>query len=160
MDEPQTPTQSVESSYEREWKDFVSVNGRAIFQIALLLSGGAHPAEDALIASIEDLDVSSPPGKDDLAVWQSAVVMRSVRTADWLAAADLGALSMLQPGLGLVMQIAGRSRICFVLQMLLGYTAASCAQMLDIDESGIPALLNEAVTHLQTWPDTAVNIRM
>jgi hypothetical protein len=56
---------------------------------------------------------------------------------------------MLQPGLWPVMQIAGRSRICYVLQMLLGYAAASCAQMLDIDESKTPALLNEAVTHLQ-----------
>jgi hypothetical protein len=105
--------------------------------------------KNAVIASLEDLDVSMPPGKDDLGVWQRAVVIRSVRTGDWRSAADLGALSMLQPGLWPVMQIAGQLRICFVLQMLLGYAAASCAQMLDMDESGIAALLNEAVLHLR-----------
>jgi hypothetical protein len=138
----------VETSHDREWKEFVHVNGNEIFQIALLLCGGAQPAETTVIARLDDLDVSRPPGKDDLAVWQRAVVMRSVRTADWLLEADLSTLSMLQPGLWPVMQIAGRSRICFVLQMLLGYAAASCAQMLDIEERAAPALLGEAVIQL------------
>jgi hypothetical protein len=159
LDEPQTPTPSVKISYEREWKDFVNVNGGAMFQTALLLCGDAHLAEDAVIASLEELDVSMPPEKEDPTAWQRAVVIRSVRTADWLSAADPGTLSVIQPGLWPVMQITGRSRICFVLQMLLGYAAASCAQMLNIDESKTPALLNEAVTHLQNsfrnWSETS-----
>jgi hypothetical protein len=150
VDEFQTRTVLTETGYEEEWKDFVIVNCRRMFQIALLLCGSANPAENALIASVEDLDVSTPPGKDGLARWQGAIVTRSVRTADWLAAADPVALSMLQPALWPVMQIVGHSRICFVLRTLLGYRTAQCARILENKESETHALLSEAMKQLQT----------
>ena len=69
------------------------------------------------------------------------------------------ALSVLPPALEPVIQIAGRARICFVLLMLLGYAAAACAQMLDIGESGPPALLLQAETELaksfRSWPEAS-----
>jgi hypothetical protein len=53
----------AEAGYEQEWKDFVTVHGSRMFQIALVLCGGRKPAENAFIASVEDLDPSMPPGK-------------------------------------------------------------------------------------------------
>ena len=148
MDEHQAPPKLTETSYERQWNEFVEVNARAMFQIALLLSGAAHLAENALISSLEDLDVSAPPN-DDLAVWQRAVVVRSVRSANWAQVADPHSLSMLQSGLRPVMMIVGLPRIHFVLRMLLGYSLAECAQIVDTADGNIPGPLVEAATELR-----------
>ena len=149
MDEFKTGTVLAESFYEQEWKDFVTVNGRRMFQIALLLSGGPNPAENSFIASVDDLDLSKAPGKDALAQWQAAIVTRSVRAAHCIPAWDPVALSMLQPGLWPLMRIVGRSRIYFILRVLLRYDTGQCAQMLNVKTSETHALLSEAMKQLQ-----------
>jgi hypothetical protein len=145
LDEPRTAAQPSEAGYAREWRDFVNLNSGAMFQIALLLSGSAALAEQAIIASLDDIDVSMPPGSNDLTLWQSAVIARTIKNEAWKAAADVTAFSMLQPGLWPVLRIRGRSRIWFVLRMLLNYSATECVQTLAIDESEMPALVNEAI---------------
>ena len=149
MDEFQTGTVLAEAGYEQEWKDFVTVHGSRMFQIALLLCGGRKPAENAFIASVEDLDLLMPPGKDDLAPWQAAIVTRSVRAAHCVPLGDPVTLSMLQPGLRPLMRIVGRSRIYFILRVLLRYEEAQCAQMLNLKASETHALLSEAMKQLQ-----------
>ena len=149
MDEFQMRTALTETGYEEEWKDFVTTNGRRMFQIALLLCGGAIPAENSVIASVEDFDLSMPPANDGLAFWEGAIETRSMSNADLAPAADSVALSMLQPGLWPVMQIVGRSRICFVLRMLLGYATPRCAQILNVGDCETRALLAKAAQQLQ-----------
>jgi hypothetical protein len=148
MDEHQAPPKLAETSNEQQWNEFVKVNAKTMFQIALLLSGAAHLAENALISSLEDLNVSVPPN-DDLAMWQRAVVVRSVRSADWAQVADPDSLSMLQPGLRPVLMIVGLPRIHFVLRLLLGYSLAECAQIVDTAEGSILGPLVEAATQLR-----------
>jgi hypothetical protein len=147
-------TQQMEVSVDRtryasEWTQFISINGNALFQIALLLSGDASTAEAALANGMEDLDTSRPPGEDAAAEWEKAVVIRSVQISTASSFTGNHSLpSLLQPGLWPVMQIERYPRICFVLRMLLGYAASFCAQMLGIEENGIQPLLRTAVVRL------------
>jgi hypothetical protein len=150
LDDAPTQVQRDQSSYGREWRNFVNVNGKTMFQIALLLSGDACAAEEALINGVDKLNVSRPPEPDDLAIWEKTVVMRSIEMSDTSSsAACLHAQSMLRPELLPVIRIEQCPRICFVLRLLLGYSATSCAQMLDIDESEIPLLLQKAAIQIQ-----------
>ena len=147
------------SGYEREWRDFLQKNRNRLFQTALLLSADSHIAETALIGSIEDLDIFRPPEENTLAVWEKAVVIRSVEpdkplsgpgaTGQAKALRAISVRTMLQPGLWPVVQIERSPRICFVLRMLLGYPITSCVQILGIEESRIYALLQMAAVQLQ-----------
>jgi hypothetical protein len=146
----QMRTQPDVSDCEQAWTTFFKLNCNALFQTALLLSADADIAETVLVGSIDDLDFSKPPGTDDLAAWEKAVVVRSIETVDPASAAARAiARSVLQPGLWPVLQIERHPRICFVLRMLLGYTTASCAQILGIEECTIRTLLQTAIMQLQ-----------
>ena len=146
------------SGYEREWRDFLQENCNRLFQTALLLSSDSHIAETALIESIEDLDISRPPEENTLAVWEKAVVIRSLEqhkpssgpglTGQAKALRAISVRPMLQPGLWPVVQIERSPRICFILHMLLGYPIISCAQILGVKESRIHALLQMAAIQL------------
>ena len=136
-------------NHEHAWKNFLQVNGNSMFQTALLLSENAHAAEAALADSIDDLDLSSPPGNHSLAIWEGAVIKRSIGARASASPAEASmARSMLQPGLRPVIEIERCPRICFVLHVLLGYKAVFCAQMLGTAESEIGILLKRAVTQL------------
>ena len=108
------------TGYERERRDFLRGNCNRLFQTALLLSADSQIAETALIESIEDLDLSQPPGRNTRAVWEKAVVIRSLELhkpssgpgltgqAKAIRAISVRAISvqsMLQPGLWPVVQI-------------------------------------------------------
>ena len=135
-------------SYEQAWKSFLQVHCNSMFQTALLLSADAHVAE-ALAESIGDLDLSNPPGKHSLAIWERAVMTRSIGARE-PASVEEGSMarSMLQSGLWPVIEIERYPRICFVLRVLLGYAAAFCAQTLGVAESEIQTLLQKALTQL------------
>ncbi len=156
-------TQPGITGYEREWRDFLEKNCNRLFQTALLLSADSQIAEKALIESIENLDLSQPPGRNTRAVWEKAVVIRSVEelhkpssgprvSGQAKAIRAISVQSMLQPGLWPVVQIERSPRICFILCMLLGYPITSCAQILGIEESRIHALLQMAAIQLQQEP--------
>lgn len=134
-----------------EWKSFLDENSAAIFQTALLLTANPQRAESALIASIEGLDFSRQPQDDDLLIWQRAIVKLSIGTPFVPSHGENGSAArpLLQPGLRFVMQVDRLPRICFVLQLLLGYTTDACADFLDLDESEVPVLVAEAVLQLQ-----------
>ncbi len=136
-------------SYEQAWKSFLRVHCSSMFQTALLLSADTRVAAAALADSIGDLDLSNPPEKPSLAIWERAVITRSIgaREADSLDEGSM-ARSMLQSGLWPVIEIERYPRICFVLRVLLGYAAASCAQTLGITESEIQTLVQKALTQL------------
>ena len=152
------------SGYEREWRDFLQENSNRLFQTALLLSADSHIAETALTGSIEDLDVSRAPGRNTRAVWEKAVVIRSVeelhkpssgpgvtgqaKVIRAISVQSISVQSMLQPGLWPVVQIERSPRLCFILRMLLGYAITSCVQILGIEESRIYALLEMAAIQL------------
>lgn len=122
-------------NHEHAWKNFLQANCNSMFQTALLLSANAHAAEAALADSIDDLDLSSPPENHSLAIWERAVIKRSIGARE--SASPAGASitrSMLQPGLRTVIGIERCPRICLVLHLLLGYDAVFCAQMLGTAE--------------------------
>jgi hypothetical protein len=136
-------------NYEQAWKSFLRVHCSSMFQTALLLSADARVAAAALADSIGDLDLSNPPEQPSLAIWERAVITRSIgaREPDSLDEGSM-ARSMLQSGLSPVIEIEHYPRICFVLRVLLGYAAASCAQTLGIAESEIQTLVQKALTSL------------
>lgn len=136
-------------SYEQAWKSFLQGHCNSMFQTALLLSADTHVAEAALADSIGDLNLSTPPEKSSLAIWERAVMMRSIGAHE-PASLEEGSMarSLLQSGLWPVIEIERYPRICFVLCVLLGYAAAFCAQTLGIAESEIQTLLQKAVTQL------------
>lgn len=136
-------------SYEQAWKSFLQLHCSSMFQTALLLSADTHVAEAALADSIGDLDLSRPPEKSSLEIWERAVMTRSIGAREpasheegWIAR------SMLQSGLWPVIEIERYPRICFVLRVLLGYAAAFCAETLGTAESEIQPLLQKAITQL------------
>ena len=134
---------------EHAWKNFLKANCNSMFQTALLLSANARAAEAALADSINDLDLSNPPEKDSLAIWERAVMKRSIGARESRSPAEASmARSMLQPGLRSVIAIERCPRICFVLHLMLGYKAVFCARMLGIAESEIQSLMQRAVTQL------------
>lgn len=135
---------------EREWIEFLELNSKAMFQVALLLSADVHTAEAALLNSIDELEMRREPGPGDLAAWQHAVVARSIATRTTeKSGVDLLYRAMLQPGLWPVMQIERLPRKCFVLHLLLGYPRPVCAQLLGIEESKVENLLQTAINALQ-----------
>ena len=138
------------SRCEREWKSFVARNSKAMFQTALLLAANPQGAEAALITSIDELDFSRRPETDDLPIWEKTVVKLSVGTPPMLSTEENGffACSLLQPGLQPVIQLDRLPRICFVLQLLLGYPNEACADILGIEESEVSALTAEAAAKL------------
>ena len=161
------PTQPGITGYEREWRDFFRGNCNRLFQTALLLSADPQIAEKALIESIEDLDLSGPIGDNTRAVWEKAVVIRSLelhklssgpgvtgqaKANRGISVRAISVQSMLQPGLWSVVQIERSARLCFILRMLLGYAITSCVQILGIEESRIYALLEMAAIQLRQEP--------
>lgn len=145
----------------REWKRFIDCNSKAMFQTALLLAANPGRAEAALITSMDELDVSRRPETHDLPIWEENVVKLSVGTPEMLSIERDGALacSLLQPGLRPLIQLDRLPRICFVLQLLLGYTADACAAVLGIMESEVPVLVAEAATKLPQSIATVANCR-
>lgn len=136
-------------SHEQAWKNFLRVNCSSMLQTALLLSADLHVAEAALADSIDDLNFSRPPEEHSLAIWERAVVKRSIGARESASTAeDSTVRSMLQPGLWPVIEIERYPRLCFVLHVLLGYGAVFCAQMLGTAENEMPTLLQSAVTQL------------
>jgi hypothetical protein len=121
-----------------------------MFQVALLLSADVYTAEDALLSSIDELEIGRAPRQRDLAAWQHAVAARSIATRTTeKSGVDMRYRSMLQPGLWPVMQIERLPRTCFVLRFFLGYSRRVCARMLGIEESKIETLLHTAIETLQ-----------
>jgi hypothetical protein len=151
VNEIHTQIQANTRTRDQECRDFFKLNCKALFQTALLLTADALKAERALVRSIEELDVLSSPGQTSLATWERAVVMRSIEMAQLssCAAPDPMTRHMLQVGLQPVIEIERFSRICFVLQKLLGYSTAMCAQLLNKEESAIRTLLQVALIQLQ-----------
>jgi hypothetical protein len=150
VERTRTPIYSEARGWEQDWINFFKANCNALFQTALLLTADALTAETALAKSIEELNISSPPGQPSLGAWERAVVMRSIEMPQVSSPeVDGTAPSMLQPGLLPLIQLERSPRICFVLRILLGYTSAVCAQMLGTDESGVRIFFQMAVIQLQ-----------
>lgn len=143
--------QSEHRCFGREWKSFIDRNSNAIFQIALLLAATPQAAEDALIASVDELDVSKPPQRDDLLSWEMAIVKLTAETPSGSSTGEGDSLvrCLIQPGLRPLMRIAQLPRICFVLQLLLGYGTDECANLLRIEESEVAILVAEAAVQLE-----------
>jgi DNA-directed RNA polymerase specialized sigma24 family protein len=145
----------------REWKKFIDRYSKAMFQTALLLAANPRGAEAALITSMDELDISRPPETHDLPIWEETVVKLSVGTPEMLSTEGDGSLacSLLQPALRPVIQLDRLPRICFVLQLLLGYTTEACAAVLGVKESEVPVLVAEAATKLPQTIPTVANCR-
>jgi hypothetical protein len=118
-----------------------------MFQTALLLSLDPLQAEAALIASVAEFDLARPVRNDDFLIWESAVVKLSVGTSLGLSTNERATLvwPLLQPGLRPLTQISHLPRMSFVLRLLLGYSAETCAQILGIERSEIAVLIADAV---------------
>jgi hypothetical protein len=136
--------------FASEWKSFVDENSKAMFQTALVLSLNPMQAEDALITSAVDFDLSRPPCGGDRLIWERAVVKLSVGIPQWLSTNECASLArpLVQPGLRPLTQIDHLPRMSFVLRLLLRYSTEACAQILDIDKSEIPSLVTEAAIQL------------
>jgi len=140
---------SANGGYREAWKDVYQVNLDSLFQLALLLTGDSQEAEANLTTVISGFDFSKQPGKDVLAVLQTAVAERSIGSAGASSSGGLaGARSMLQPGLLPVLHLERFPRVCFVLRMMLGYATSACAVMLGIEEGAVKRLLQVAVLQL------------
>lgn len=135
---------------QQGWKEFLLENCAALFQTALLLSADPHMAQAALIEGMEALSFARPPGQNAHALWERAVVMRSIALPE--SAQPLSVHPFLQRGLWPVIQIEKSPRICFVLRRLLGYPLTLCAQILGFEESTVQALLQVATLQLQHRP--------
>lgn len=136
-------------NHEGAWKAFLQANCNSIFQTALLVSADVGAAEAALTDGIDALDLSRPPEEQSLAIWERAVLQRSIAARTSALSAQASSLHcVLQPGLRTVIGIERCPRICFVLHILLGYQSAFCAQMLGTAESEIAILLQKAVSQL------------
>ncbi len=137
--------------FEHEWKSFVSQNSRAVFQTALLITADPKEAEAALVAGVNDFDLSRQPQPDDLQIWEEAIVKLSV--AACRPAPPNGEAGpvypLLQRALWPVVQLANLPRFCFVIRLLLGYSIKRCANILGVQESEIPALIAEAAVQLR-----------
>ncbi len=71
-------------SDEQAWKSFLQVNCDSMFQMALLLSADTHVADAALAGSIGEMDLSKPPEKHSLAIWERAVMtMARIYASVW-----------------------------------------------------------------------------
>ncbi len=153
--------QFEKSRREKEWKSFVAKNSKAIFQTALLLTANPQGAEAALIAGIDELDVSRQPEAEDLLIWEEAIVKLSVGIPPVLSTEEDSSFTcaLLQPGLQPVMQLDRLARICFVLQILLSYTTEASADILGIEESEALALAAEAAAKLAQTIAAAANCR-
>jgi hypothetical protein len=135
--------------YQQTWKDVFQDNLDALFQMALLLTADPHEAEADLASVINTLDMSRPPDEDGLAILQTAVAQRSVKSGGVISSAGVAkAYSMLQAGLRPVLQLERFPRVCFVLRMMLGHATATCAGMLGMDEGAVTVLLRIAILQL------------
>lgn len=127
----------------------LNANCALLFQIALLLTADPETAEATVANAFENIDLSVPPSRAQLATLEKNVAIESVRTAGTPSSATVAiASSMLQSGLRPVLQLERFPRACFVLHFLLGYGTSSCAQMQSIDESGVKALLRIGLIQL------------
>jgi hypothetical protein len=99
------PVSQKVDNCERTWICFLKANCDALFQIALLLSADPKVAETSVVAGIDSVDLTRPPGEEQLAALQKAVAIQAIRNTmadDSLA--SLRARSMLQTGLWSVLQ--------------------------------------------------------
>jgi DNA-directed RNA polymerase specialized sigma24 family protein len=134
---------------EQDLTNMLEKKCRALFQISLLISADPVAAETALIETINELDICRGPGADSDARLENAVVMRNIAWPETRSSTQrLLAQSMLQPGLRLLTTLDRLPRICFVLRILLGYSADSCAHLLQVKESEIGPLLQSAALEL------------
>jgi hypothetical protein len=133
----------------RGWTAFITANGAALFQTALLLAADAEIAESGMLAAVASLDISRPPSPDRLSALQRAVATQTLTRIRFnLAATSANVHSLLQAGLRPILQLEQLPRICFVLCLLLGYTTSSCAQILGIQEETVRELLHAAAREL------------
>ena len=141
---PSTPdTQSV------SWGALLVASCNSLFQTALLLSADPEVAEASVAATIESIDLSHPPGQDELMNLQRIVATKTLERLDSTSACQLpAAQSMLQPGLRPLLQVDEFPRIYFVLRVLLRLAVSSSAQMLGIQEPHAQALLQTALWQL------------
>jgi hypothetical protein len=132
--------------HQETWKDLFQANLDSLFELALLLTSDAREAEANLATVINDLDLSKHPDEDGLAFLQAAVARQSIASGEAISTVRVAeARSIIQPGLGPVLQLEHFPRICFVLWMTFGYATTVCAGMLGIDQGGVRALLQTAI---------------
>ena len=133
----------------RSWKALVKANLNALFQTALLLSEDPEIAESAVLAALGAIDVCEPTAPDQASLLQRAVAAQTLKQAKANSKAKSSdARSLLQADLWPVLQIEKLPRACFVLCLLLGYTGASCARTLEIEESRVRKFLGLAAVQL------------
>jgi hypothetical protein len=131
------------------WSSLLKANCNSLFQIALLLSADPEVAEASVIATIEAVDISCPPGQEELANLQQSVATKTLERLGAASRSHLpAAQSMLQAGLWPLLQVEQSARICFVLRVLLRCAISSSAQMLGIEEGDAKVLLQIALVQL------------
>lgn len=99
----------------------LNANCALLFQIALLLTADPETAEATVANAFENIDLSVPPSRAQLATLEKNVAIESVRTAGTPSSATVAiASSMLQSGLRPVLQLERFPRACFVLHFYWG----------------------------------------
>ena len=128
---------------------FISANCAALFQTALLLAADAEIAESAILAAVVKVDISRPPGSDELFSLQKAVATETLkRIRSNPERVSENASAFVQTGLRPLLRLEQLPRICFVLRILLGYSSSSCAKTLELQEETVSGLLLVATGEL------------
>jgi hypothetical protein len=115
------------------------------FWAALLLTGDAARAEEAVYAAIDFLDA------DDLS---SDALLLFVSTLALRLDGDESVLALLPKDLRNVMRLPRMKRQCFVLRILLGFSEGRCARLMHVQEWRISEEVCLAVTELASTSDT------
>jgi hypothetical protein len=114
------------------------------FWAALLLTGDAARAEEAVQEAIDFLDA------DDLF---SDALLLFVSTMALRLDGDESALPLLPKDLRNVMRLPRMKRQCFVLRILLGFTEGRCARLLHVQDQRISDELCLALSELASMSD-------
>jgi hypothetical protein len=106
----------------------------AAYRAAILLTGSARPAEEAVVRAIESIDIDAATSEELLRL----TVIASMRI---MPSAELPEISAREPLLPVdlqnVLRLPNRLRQSFVLRVLLAMPRDFSAQLLDIDVSAL-----------------------
>jgi hypothetical protein len=147
-------SRAAELRYEqnrRSWTALVKANLNVLFQTALLLSEDPEIAESAVLDALGAIDVCEPPAPDQASLLQKEVATQTLKRLNANSKAkSRDVRSLLQADLCPLLRIDKLPRACFVLCLLFGYTAALCAQTLEIEESRVTEFLGLAAIQLNS----------
>jgi hypothetical protein len=117
------------------------------FLVLLLLTGSVAQSEEALLESIQRLDLSDNAPAEKLMQYAFEAVSGRLRNN-----VEDCAVSLLPPELESVLRLPSDLRGCFTLRVLAGLPGEICASLLDLETSQLEEAVGAAATILAGIP--------